>query len=212
MVFNLLKVQSEYKITQDYSNSFKTIEIMQEEINMYLDDAKEQMEKAVKHTISEFNKIRAGKPTASMFDSVMVDYYGSQTPLAQVANISIPDVKTVVIKPWEKSMVAEITRAIRDSNLGLNPMGEADLVRINIPALSGERRQDLVRQAKHEAEEGKIGIRNARKNTNNALRDIEGVSEDLVKGAENKVQALTDDYTKKIDALLEAKEKDITTV
>ncbi|WP_291725807.1 ribosome recycling factor [Bernardetia sp.] len=185
---------------------------MQEEIDMYLEDAKEQMEKAIKHTISEFSKIRAGKPTASMFDSIMVDYYGTQTPLAQVANISIPDVKTVVIKPWEKNMVAEITRAIRESNLGFNPMGEADLVRINVPALSGERRQELVKQAKNEAEEGKIGVRNARKTTNNALRSIEGVSEDLVKGAEHKVQALTDDYTKKIDDLLQKKEKDITTV
>ncbi|WP_338790684.1 ribosome recycling factor (plasmid) [Bernardetia sp. Wsw4-3y2] len=185
---------------------------MQEEINMYLDDAKEQMDKAVKHTISEFSKIRAGKPTASMFDGVMVDYYGAQTPLAQVANISIPDVKTVMIKPWEKSMVAEITRAIRDSNLGFNPMGEADLVRINVPALSGERRQELVKRAKNEAEEGKIGIRNVRKNTNNALRAIDGAPEDMIKGAENRVQTLTDDYTKKIDELLEAKEKDITTV
>ena len=185
---------------------------MQDQINMYLDDAKEQMEKAVKHTLTEFSKIRAGRPTASMFDGVMVNYYGTPTPLAQVANISIPDVKTIMIKPWEKSMVAEITRAIRDSNLGFNPMGEADAVRINVPALSGERRQDLVKQAKNEAEDGKIGIRSVRKNTNNALRAIEGVSEDLVKGAENKVQTLTDDYIKKVDTLLDAKEKDITTV
>ncbi len=185
---------------------------MQEEINMYLDDAKEQMEKAVKHTVTEFSKIRAGKPTASMFDGVIVNYYGNPTPLAQVANISIPDVKTIMIKPWEKSMVAEITRAIRDSNIGFNPMGEADAVRINVPALSGERRQELVKRAKNEAEDGKIGVRTVRKNTNNLLRAIEGVSEDLVKAGEAKVQALTDDYIKKLDSLLEAKEKDITTV
>lgn len=185
---------------------------MQEEINMYLDDAKEQMEKVIKHTITEFGKIRAGKPTASMFDGVMVDYYGTLTPLAQVANISVPDVKTIMIKPWEKSMVAEITRAIRDSNLGFNPMGEADLVRINVPALSGERRQELVKRAKHEAEEGKIGIRNVRKNINNALRAIDGAPEDMIKSAEGQVQNLTDEYSKKVEVLLDAKEKDITTV
>lgn len=185
---------------------------MQEEINMYLEDAKEQMEKVIKHTVTEFTKIRAGKPTASMFDGVMVDYYGTLTPLAQVANISIPDVKSVMIKPWEKSLVAEITRAIRDSNLGFNPMGEADLVRINVPALSGERRQELVKRAKGEAEEGRIGIRNVRKNTNNTLRAVDGAPEDMIKAAESKVQTLTDDYIKRVDELLEAKEKDITTV
>ncbi|WP_027001873.1 ribosome recycling factor [Hugenholtzia roseola] len=187
---------------------------MEEEIELYLDDAKENMEKAIKHTIAEFAKIRAGRATPAMLDGLAVEYYGSMSPLHQVASIVAPDPRSIVIKPWEKNMVAAITKVLRESNLGLNPIAEADLVRLNIPPLSGERRQELVRKAKGEAEEGKIRVRAARKSANDGLKALqnEGAPEDAVRRAEEKVQAFTDQYIKKIDELLEVKEKDIMTV
>lgn len=183
-----------------------------EEIDIYLETAKEMMDKAIEHTQSEFSKIRAGKAMPNMLDGVEVEYYGSQTPLSQVAGVTTPDARTLSIKPWEKSMLGEIERSIINSGLGFNPQSDGEQIRINIPPLTEERRLQLMKQVKAEAENGKVSIRNARKETNDALKKIEGVSEDLIKDAESEVQKLTDSYTSKIDALVGLKEKDIMTV
>ncbi len=183
-----------------------------EEIEIYLETAEEMMVKAISHTKSEFSKIRAGKAMPNMVDGINVEYYGSMTPLSQVAGITTPDARTISIKPWEKNILQEIERAIINSDLGLNPANDGEQIRINIPPLTEERRLQLMKQVKAEAENGKVSIRNARKETNDSLKKIDGVSEDLVKNAESKVQKLTDNYTKQIDGLVEAKEKDIMTV
>ena len=183
-----------------------------EEIDIYLDTAKEMMESAINHTQDEFAKIRAGKAMPSMLDGIEVEYYGSITPLNQVAGVTTPDARTISVKPWEKSMLQEIERAIINSNLGFNPQNDGEQIRINIPPLTEERRLNLMKQVKAEAEKGKISIRNARKETNDALKKLDGISEDLVKDAEDEVQKLTDGFTGKIDALVNAKEQDIMTV
>lgn len=183
-----------------------------EEIDIYLETAKEMMDSAIKHTKDEFAKIRAGKAMPNMLDGIEVEYYGSMTPLNQVAGVTTPDARTLSVKPWEKTMLQEIERAIINSNLGFNPQNDGEQIRINIPPLTEERRLNLMKQVKAEAEKGKISIRNARKETNDSLKKLEGVSEDLVKNAEEDVQKLTDSYTSKIDALVESKEKDIMTV
>jgi len=172
------------------------------------------MDKAVRHTGAELTKIRAGKATPAMVEHLRVDYYGTPTPVSQVANITAPDARTLLIKPWEKNMLGEINKAIKNSDLGLNPMQEADAVRLNIPALTEERRRDLVKQVKNETETGKISIRNIRKDTNDALRKLqkEGTSEDAVRDAEAKVQKLTDNYIVKVDELLSKKEAEIMTI
>jgi ribosome recycling factor len=143
-----------------------------------------------------------------------VDYYGSETPLTQVANVSVPDARTIAIQPWEKSMIGPIEKAILAANLGFNPQNNGEIVRINVPPLTEERRRDLVKQVKHAGEEAKVGIRSARKDANNDLKKLqkEGMSEDLEKFGEDKVQKLTDEYTSKVDLLIEQKEKDILTV
>ncbi len=183
-----------------------------EEIDIYLDTAKEMMESAVQHTLDEFAKIRAGKAMPNMLDGVEVEYYGTMTPLNQVAGVTTPDARTLSVKPWEKTMLQEIERAIINSNLGFNPQNDGEQIRINIPPLTEERRLQLMKQVKAEAEKGKISIRNARKDTNDSLKKLDGVSEDLIKNAEDDVQKLTDTYTSKIDGLVESKEKDIMTV
>ncbi len=187
---------------------------MTEEVNMYLDDAKEKMEAAVEHLERELLKIRAGKASPSMLQGVMVDYYGSMTPLAQVANVSVPDPRTIAVQPWEKSMIAPIEKAIMNANLGFNPDNNGEIIRINIPALTEERRSELVKQSKAECENAKVSIRNARRDTNDGLKKLvkEGLSEDLEKDAEADVQKMTDDYGKKIDMMLADKEKDIMTI
>ncbi len=187
---------------------------MTEEVNMYLDDAKEKMEAAVEHLERELLKIRAGKASPSMLQGVMVDYYGSMTPLAQVANVSVPDPRTIAVQPWEKTMIAPIEKAILNANLGFNPDNNGEIIRINIPALTEERRAELVKQSKAECENAKVSIRNARRDTNDGLKKLvkEGLSEDLEKDAEADVQKMTDEYSKKIDALLADKEKDIMTI
>ncbi len=185
---------------------------MQEEIQLYLDTAKEMMDSAVNHTQVAFSKIRAGKAMPSMLDGIEVAYYGNMTPLNQVAGVTTPDARTISVKPWEKSMIQEIEKSIINSNLGLNPQNDGEQIRINIPPLTEERRLQLMKQVKSEAENGKISIRNARKDTNDSLKKMDGVSEDLVKDAENEVQKLTDQFTTKIDELVDLKEKDIMTV
>ncbi len=185
-----------------------------EEIEFVLEETKDLMEKAIQHTKSELLKIRAGKASPAMLEGLMVKYYNNDTPISQVASVSTPDARSIVIKPWEKNVLADIERAIINSDLGFNPQNDGDIVRINIPPLTEERRVNLTKQAKNEAEEGKISIRNARKDANDQLKKLqkEGIAEDDVKRAEDKVQNLTDDYVKRIDEILEKKEKEIMTV
>ncbi|MEQ9263049.1 MAG: ribosome recycling factor [Owenweeksia sp.] len=180
-----------------------------EEINMILDMAREQMDKSISHLEKNLLKIRAGRANPSMLDSVRVDYYGSQTPLNQVANVSTPDARTISVQPWEKAMIPEIEKAILNSDLGLNPQNNGELVIINIPALTEERRKDLVKAARAEGEDARIGIRSARKEANDEIKELDGISEDLIKDAEERVQNTTNKYTKKIDEILDKKEGEI---
>ncbi len=184
---------------------------MNEEIKFILDSAKESMDAAITHLEKEFLKIRAGKASPSMLSSVMVEYYGSQTPLSQVANINTPDGRTLSVQPWEKSMLQEIETAIMHANLGFNPMNNGDFVIINVPPLTEERRLQLAKQAKAEAEHAKVGVRNARQEANKEIRETDA-SEDLQKNTEMDIQDLTDKYSKKIDDFLDAKEAEIMKV
>lgn len=185
---------------------------MNEDIKFIIDSAKEAMDNAIKHLEKQFLNIRAGKASPAMLGSVMVDYYGSQTPLSQVANVNTPDGRTITVQPWEKNMLQEIERGIAYANLGFNPMNNGETIIINVPALTEERRRELAKQAKAEAEHAKVGIRNARKEANNDIKKTEDASEDLQKNAEQDVQNLTDTYVKKIDDVLANKEKEIMTV
>jgi ribosome recycling factor len=184
---------------------------MNEEIEFILDTAKEAMEAAVKHLEKEFVNIRAGKASPAMLGSVMVEYYGSQTPLNQVANVNTPDGRTISVQPWEKSMLQEIERAIMLANIGFNPMNNGEMIIINVPPLTEERRKTLAKQAKSEAEDAKVGVRSARKEAMNDIKKAD-VSEDLQSNAEIDVQELTDKYVKRIDDILDVKEKEIMTV
>jgi ribosome recycling factor len=184
---------------------------MNEDIKFIIDSAKEAMDAALKHLEKQLINIRAGKASPAMLGSVMVDYYGSQTPLSQVANVNTPDGRTISVQPWEKSMLQEIERGIMVANLGFNPMNNGDMIIINVPPLTEERRKDLAKQAKAETEDAKIGIRNARKEAMNDIKKSDA-SEDLQGNAEIDVQSLTDSYVNKVDAILEVKEKEIMTV
>lgn len=187
---------------------------MEEEIELIIDTTKESMEKSIAHFEKELTKIRAGKASPAMVSSVMVDYYGSQTLLPQVANVGTMDARTLTIQPWEKQMMEPIERAIINSNLGLNPQNNGEMILINIPQLTEERRKDLVKQAKAEAEDAKVGIRNARKEGNDEVKKLEkdGLSEDLAKGVEATIQDLTNKYSDVVDKTLVAKEADIMKV
>ena len=185
---------------------------MNEEINFILDSTKELMVNALKHLEKQFVNIRAGKASPAMLGSVMVDYYGSQTPLAQVANVNTPDGRTITVQPWEKGMLQEIERSIMIANIGFNPMNNGETIIISVPPLTEERRHELAKQAKAEVEEAKISIRAARKEANTDIKKTEDASEDLQKNAEMDVQVLTDAHVKKADDLYFAKEKEILTV
>ncbi|MBP8790062.1 MAG: ribosome recycling factor [Breznakibacter sp.] len=187
---------------------------MQEEIELILDDAKEQMNKTIDHLDRELGMIRAGKANPKMLEGLLVDYFGSMTPLSQISNINTPDPRTIAIKPWEKTMIGPIEKAIMAANLGMNPDNNGDMIRINVPPLTEERRRDLVKQVKKEGEEARIGIRSVRRDGIAELKKLEkdGASEDVVKDAEGVIQKIHDSYMKKIDELLERKEKDVMTV
>jgi ribosome recycling factor len=187
---------------------------MSELIKKQVTDAKASMDRAIEHADNELNKIRAGKASPAMLDDVKVDYYGTPTALSQVGSINTPDARTIVIQPWEKSLLTAIEKAIKEANLGVNPQNDGIIIRINVPPLTEERRRDLVKKAKGEAENGKIAIRNIRKDANEKIKKLksEGVSEDEIKVGEAEVQKLTDAYIIKIDQLSDAKEKDIMTV
>ncbi|CAM1356087.1 MULTISPECIES: ribosome recycling factor [Tenacibaculum] len=184
---------------------------MNEEIDFIIDSAKEGMNKAIDHLVKELRTIRAGKASPAMLANVQVDYYGSATPLGQVANVNTPDARTISIQPWEKNMLQEIEKAIMNANLGFNPMNNGENIIINVPALTEERRKDLAKQAKAEAEHAKVGIRNARKEANNDIKKTD-ISDDMKKIAEGNIQDLTDQFTKDIDDKFTVKEKEIMTV
>jgi len=185
---------------------------MNEDITFIIDTAKEAMDNAMKHLEKQLTNIRAGKASPSMLGSVMVDYYGSQTPLSQVANVNTPDGRTISVQPWEKTMLQEIEKAIMIANLGFNPMNNGDMIIINVPPLTEERRRELVKQAKSEAEDAKVSVRSARQDANKEIKGLDDASDDLKKNAETDVQELTDTYTKKIDTFLDNKEVEIMKV
>ena len=182
-----------------------------EEMNFILEAAKEGMTQAIAHLEKEMLNIRAGKANPIMLSSVKIDYYGTPTPLAQVANINTPDARTLTVQPWEKNLVPDIEKAILIANLGFNPMNNGEAVIINIPPLTEERRVDLAKLAKAESENAKIVIRTARKEANDEIKKFEA-SEDIQKNYEIDVQELTDQYIKKVDEIFSLKEKEILTV
>jgi ribosome recycling factor len=181
--------------------------------NKLLGDAKSHMQKAIDHLETELSKVRAGRANPSILDGIHVDYYGTMTPLNQVASVTTPDARTLAIQPWEKSMIAPIEKAILVANLGFTPQNDGTWVRINIPALTEERRKDLVKKTRAEAEHAKVGIRNIRRDTNEHLKkEAKSVPEDVVKGLEDQVQKMTDQFIALVDKHLEAKEKEIMTI
>ena len=185
-----------------------------EEVKLFLDDAREHMDNALKHLSVVLSKIRDGKATTGMLDSLMVEYYGTMTPLSQVSSVTTPDAHTIFIKPWEKTLIQEIERSIANSDLGFNPQNDGEQVIINVPALTEERRRELVKQVKHEGENCKISIRNSRHDAQHHLKGLkdEGVSEDDIKQGEDLVQKITDEFTKKTDELVSHKEDEIMKV
>ncbi len=187
---------------------------MQEEIDLYYEDANESMEKAMAHMQRELSKVRTGKASPAMFDSLLVDYYGSPTPLKQVASIGAQDARTLTIQPWEKGMLAPIEQSIFAANLGVTPQNDGQIIRVVMPMLTEERRRDLVKQVKKLGEEAKVNIRNSRRDLMEILKKAvkDGYPEDLGKREEDKAQKLTDNFTQKVDEMLEAKEKDIMKV
>jgi len=187
---------------------------MQEEVDFVLEHCEERMEAAIEHLEKELLHIRAGKASPAMLDGVLVEYYGSMTPLNQVSNVSTPDARTIAIQPWEKGLIPLIEKAILAANLGLNPDNNGEIIRINIPVLTEERRKILVKQVHQEGETAKVSLRTARKDANDSLKKLQkdGLSEDLEKDAEINVQKLTDDFGEKVDNLVKAKEKDIMTI
>ena len=187
---------------------------MHEEVDFVLEHCEERMEAAIEHLEKELLHIRAGKASPAMLDGVLVEYYGSMTPLNQVSNISTPDARTIAIQPWEKGLIPVIEKAILAANLGFNPDNNGEIIRINIPVLTEERRKILVKQVHQESETAKVSIRTARKEANDSLKKLQkdGLSEDLEKDAEVNVQKLTDDFGEKVDYLVKAKEKDIMTI
>ena len=174
---------------------------MIEEVKFQLDVAKEQMEESIKHLELVLAKIRAGKANPQMLNSVQVDYYGSSTPISQMANVNTPDAQTISIQPWDKSVLQDIEKAIMEANLGFTPMNNGEMIMINIPPLTEERRLELVKQAKAEAEQCKISIRSVRQKANDEIKQLgkDGLSEDMEKDAEVEVQKLTDSYIQKIE-------------
>jgi len=187
---------------------------MEEEIDFIFDGLKEANEKAINHLVGELEKIRAGRATPSMLDSVMVEAYGAQVPLSQVANVNTLDARTLTIQPWDKSTLDEISRGVVNANLGLNPQNNGEMIIINVPVLTEERRRDLAKKAKAEGEVAKVSVRNHRKDALNDIKKLkdDGLSEDRQKDLEEEVQNITNSYTKKIDDLVAKKEVDIMKV
>lgn len=184
------------------------------EVKEYLKNAEESMKLAVDYLEDTLGRIRAGKASAKLIDGIRVDYYGSQAPISNVANVSVPDARTIAITPWEKTMFKEIEKAIINSDLGITPENNGEVIRLSIPPLTEERRKQLVKQCKGEAENAKVSIRNARRDTIDKLKKEvkNGLSEDIEKDAEVDVQKLHDKYIKEVDNVFAEKEKEILKV
>jgi ribosome recycling factor len=187
---------------------------MEEEVQLYLDDAKERMDKAIVHLQNELVKLRAGKANPNMLDGIQIDYYGTHTPLSQVANINTPDPKSIVIQPWEKKIIDQIEKAILAANIGITPVNNGEVVRLNLPPLTEERRKQLVKSLKHEGENAKVSVRNTRRETIEEIKKLQknGLPEDVAKNTDEKVEKITESYYKKIDDILAKKENEIMTV
>jgi len=184
---------------------------MEEEAKFIIDSAKEAMGDALTHLEKKLVNIRAGKASPSMLNGVMVDYYGSPTPLHQVANVNTPDGMTITVQAWEKTLIPEIEKGIHAANLGFNPMNNGESVIINVPPLTEERRKELAKQAKSECEDTKIGVRNDRKNANSEIKELD-VSDDMKKNLEIDIQTMTDAHINKIDEIFSKKESEIMKV
>lgn len=187
---------------------------MNEEIEIILEETTDRMKDTLSHLESELSKLRAGKSSPALLEGITVDYYGVNTPLNQISNINTPDAKSIIVQPWEKTMLGAIEKAILAANIGLTPMNNGEIIRINVPPLTEERRLQLVKMVKTEGENAKVSVRNSRKWANDELKKLlkEGLSEDAEKDAEDLVQDLTNDHSTKIDEKVDLKEKDIMTV
>ncbi|MCK9168610.1 MAG: ribosome recycling factor [Bacteroidales bacterium] len=187
---------------------------MTEDALMVLDETKEGMQNAIVFLEKELQKLRAGKASPDMLDGVKIDYYGALSPIHQVANVNTPDPKQIIVQPWDKNMLSIIEKAIMAANLGFNPVNNGEVLRILVPPLTEERRRDIVKKARQEAEQAKVSIRSVRKSAMDMAKDLknEGLPEDDAKKLEEKIQEFTNEFTKKVDAILDTKEKDIMTV
>ena len=190
------------------------MESIENKVKAVLDAASDKMEKTIDHFDKEIGKIRAGKANPKMLEDIKIDYYGTMTPLTQVANINSPDPRTITIQPWDRKTIPVIEKAIMAANLGMNPDNNGEIVRINVPPLTEERRKDLVKQVKKIGEEIRVAIRNIRRDAIEDFKKLkkDGLPEDMEKDAGAEAQKLTDKSIKKVDELLEKKEKDILTV
>ena len=187
---------------------------MSEELQLIVDDAGDSMDKAIMHLEAELVKIRAGKASPAMLDGINVDYYGAPTPIAQVANISVLDARTISIQPWEKNMLAQIERSIMQANIGITPQNDGNQIRLFMPPLTEERRKELFKKASGEGEHSKVAIRNIRRDAIEQIKKLQkdGLSEDAAKDGENEIQTLTDKYILLVDKHLSAKEKEMMSV
>lgn len=187
---------------------------MNEEVELIQMDTEDNMHRSIKHLESELSRIRAGRASIGMLDGIIVDYYGSPSPLNQISSINVPDARTLAIQPWEKTMIEPIEKAILAANLGVTPQNNGEIIRINIPMLTEDRRRELVKQVKNEGEAAKISVRSVRREANEQLKKLlkAGLSEDMEKDAELVVQVLTDKFIRKVEEIIELKEKDIMTV
>lgn len=187
---------------------------MNEEVQMVYEMTKERMEKAIEHLDNELIRIRAGKANVHILDGVLVDYYGTPTPLTQVSNLSTPDARTIMIQPWEKTMIGPIEKALMNSNVGITPSNNGEVIRLAIPQLTEERRRDLVKQVKNEGENARVSVRNARRDANEEYKSMQkdGLSEDETKDAEDAIQKLTNEFTENVETIVDAKDKDIMTI
>lgn len=178
-------------------------------------NAEQKMDKSIEALKTDLGKVRTGRAHTGLLDHVMVDYYGSMVPISQVANVTLVDARTIGVSPWEKKMISAVEKAIRDSDLGLNPASQGDLIRVPMPALTEERRRDLIKVVKHEGENAKVAVRNVRRDANAALKDLlkdKLISEDDDRRAQDDIQKLTDRHVAEIDKLLQAKEADLMAI
>lgn len=187
---------------------------MTDDLSLILEEGKESMTKAINHLEAELTKIRAGKANPTMVDGIMVDYYGNPTPINQVANISAMDARTISIQPWEKNMLQPIERAIINSNIGLNPQNDGNIIRLFLPPMTEERRKEFVKRSNGEGEQAKIAVRSIRRDAIEQIKKLqkEGLSEDEAKDAETEMQEITDKYILLVEKHLAAKEKEIMSV